>query len=104
MINDNDKINQLADKLEVLLKRQNDFLAEMNKLRVEINQLKSTEQEQTAEKEKIERDQTVVAETYFEVKKDEITTIDKHNQQQTTQKLPKGKSDLEKFIGENLST
>ena len=53
MTNKQDKINQLLNKLEILLKRQNDFSREINNLRVEINNLKITETKQTSEKEEI---------------------------------------------------
>jgi hypothetical protein len=92
MTNNQNKINQLLDKLETLLKRQDDFSREINNLRIEINRLKTTETEQETKKEDIKQDE--------------------YRQQQTQQrskqavplinKPPKVKSNLEKFIGENL--
>ena len=40
MIENDGKINELIDKLELLLKRQDEFSNEINALRTEINQLK----------------------------------------------------------------
>ena len=40
MAENNDRINQLIDKLETLLKRQESFSEEVNELREEINRLK----------------------------------------------------------------
>ena len=111
MTNNQDNINRLFDKLESLLKRQDDFSREINNLRIEIDRLKTTETEQKTEKE-TEQDRPVT-DTDFEIKK-EKTTADYQTHQQRTQeeppkqttppinKPPKVKSDLEKFIGENL--
>ncbi len=112
MTDNNDKINQLLDKLESLLKRQDDFSREINSLRTEINQLKISETEQTTKNEEVKLDRPVFA-TDFEIKKENITADYQATQKQTPKeqpkqtftpinKPPKGKSDLEKFIGENL--
>lgn len=97
MTDNNDKINELLNKLESLLRRQDDFSREINSLRTEIHRLKISETEQTTENEKITLDQPVIARD-IETIKDNITAVYQANQKQT----PKGKSDLEKFIGENL--
>ncbi len=112
MTDNNDKINQLLDKLESLLKRQDDFSREINSLRTEIHRLKISETEQTTKNEEVKLDRPVIA-TDFEIKKENITADYQATQKQTQKeqpkqtftpinKPPKGKSDLEKFIGENL--
>ena len=112
MTDNNDRINQLLDKLETLLKKQSDFSAEINALRVEIDRLKTALKEQTTVKEEIKQDSTATSKD-FENKKEEIETSYKYYKQRMKQersgeallpgnKLPKEKSDLEKFIGENL--
>jgi len=112
MTDNNEKINQLIDKLESFLKRQDDFTKEINILRIELNKLKNTEQETVIESEEVKQDRPVI-ETDFIIKNENITSDTKSfqhqiNQEQVKQtappinKLPKGKSDIEKFIGENL--
>jgi len=111
MANDQDIINQLLDKLESLLKKQDDFLREINNLRIEIDRLKTSETKKTTQKEEIEEDRPVT-ETDFEVKKEKVTVIHQTHQQQRTKEQPKYSApkvhkppkilDLEKFIGENL--
>ena len=112
MTDNNEKINQLIDKLESFLKRQDDFTKEINILRIELNKLKNTEQEPVIESEEVKQDRPVI-ETDFIIKNENITSDTKSfqhqiNHEQVKQtappinKLPKGKSDIEKFIGENL--
>ncbi|MCK4661996.1 MAG: DUF2339 domain-containing protein [Bacteroidales bacterium] len=111
MTNNQDKIDNLLDKLETLLKRQETFSREVTELREEINQLKVFETKLTTEKEEITDDATVT-DTHFEIKKETVSP-DNLTQQQTTKespkdsapkakKAPKIKSNIEKFIGENL--
>lgn len=111
MTDNNDKINQLLDKLETLLKRQDDFSREINNLQIEINRLKTTETKQ-AEKEEEKLDRPIT-DTDFEIKKEKITADYQTTQQQAKKepptqtippinKPPKAKIDLEKLIGENL--
>ncbi len=106
MTDNNDKINQLLDKLESLLKRQDEFSREINSLQTEILRLKNAVTEQTSKK--VEATIDPVIATDLEVKK-EKTAIDYQINRRNTQpiqtftpKVPKGKSDLEKFIGENV--
>lgn len=112
MTDNNDRVNQLLDKLESLLKRQDDFSREINNLRIEINRLKTTETEQATKKEEAKLDGSIT-DTDFEIKKEKLTADYQTTQQQTKKeppkqtippinKPPKVKSDLEKFIGENL--
>lgn len=96
MADNNDKINQLFDKLETLLKRQDHFSKEINNLHIEINRLKFTETKQTIEQKEIKLDSPVInvdVEIKKEFPKQTIPPINKSL---------KVKSDLEKFIGENL--
>ena len=112
MTDNNEKINQLHEKLEALLKKQDDFSREVNILRFELNKLKNSEQNTVIEKVEDKAD-TPVIDTDFSVKNENTTSDYKTFQQQEKQepirqtvppinKPPKGKSDLEKFIGENL--
>jgi uncharacterized membrane protein len=112
MTDNNERIDQLLYKLEILLKRQDDFSIVLKNLRVEINSLKTNEAEQTNEKEVAELD-SPSTNTDFEIKKEKITTAYQTTSQQTRKDLlkqtipplnkpPKTKIDLEKLIGENL--
>lgn len=112
MTNDQDKINQLLDKLDVLLKRQADFSREINSLRIEIDKLNTSETGQAVEKEKTDPYRPVT-DTYFETKSERETTTDQTfpppTQKETLKSIippdnepSKVKSNLEKFIGENL--
>ena len=111
MENSFEKINQLHDKLNYLLKRQDEFSKEIDSLRLELNELKTDELAYFLEEsESIDNpivDSTFVTEneeksteTYFDpyVNKEEgFQPIDAPESN-----VSKGKSDLEKFIGENL--
>jgi uncharacterized membrane protein len=107
MADNSDKINQLLEQLETLLKRHDEFSREISNLQIEINRLKITGTEQAIEQKEIKLSRPVTK-TDFEIKKEKITTG--YTSQQTKpglpqnplNKLPKVRSDLEKFIGENL--
>lgn len=112
MTDNQDNINQLLNKLETLLERQNDFSREMEKLRNEINRLKATEAQQTIVKEEEKQDRPATN-PEVKIKKEKTTAAYEHYAQQTKQeppklpaqpvaKQPRIKLDLEKFIGENL--
>lgn len=112
MIENQDKINQLHEKLETLLKRQDDFSREINGLRIQMNSLKTSELIKTSEKEVV-KEEALKSDVDHNIKKEKTTVNDNIVQQQTgieaskqaTQKVstpPKIKLDLEKFIGENL--
>lgn len=112
MTDNNEKINHLLEKLELLLKKQDDFAGEINALRSELNKLKNSEQKQDQEKAEVKVD-TSVKETGFTLKSETPYSDVKTSQDQTKQNLfsktvppgdrrSPGKSDLEKFIGENL--
>jgi uncharacterized membrane protein len=112
MTDNNDKINQLHDKLEALLKRQDDFSREINMLQIELYKLKNNEQKPVIVSEE-EKQVSPIIEAGFNIQNEIIASDDKSyhhpiKQEQVKQtvppinKPPKGKSDLEKFIGENL--
>ncbi|HIN40209.1 MAG TPA: DUF2339 domain-containing protein [Flavobacteriales bacterium] len=112
MINDQDKINQLHDKLEILLKRQTDFSSEINNLRIELDSLKAAGTKESPETEEIKEDGPLT-DTGIEIKTVKAGADDQSNQQQAAEepiqystpegnKPPKIKLDFEKFIGENL--
>ncbi len=96
-MNDNqDRINQLLTKLEVLLRRQDEFSREINSLRNEIVKLK------TGGKEAIPGQQ--ISGTKKEESSPPIPPQPKKSSvdRQSSKIRIKLKSDLEKFIGENL--
>jgi uncharacterized membrane protein len=107
MTDNTDKINQLLEKLEILLKRQADFSREISRLQNDINSLKAAESRPAIEPKEINPN-SPIHNTDFDIKKEKITAG--YPSQQTTQRLPKHpvnripkvRSDLEKFIGENL--
>src|SRR5690606_9994914 len=111
MTDNEDKINQLLNKLESILKRQDDFSREIDHLKAEISTLKSSGT-LTIEKTEEIMGGRPVAETGFELKK-EIISPDRAPQKEETNAPPKhaapsvnkptrSKIDLEKLIGENL--
>ncbi len=107
-------INELLEKLEILLKRQDDFSKEINELRIQLIRLK-IDSEHTLIEENIHH---VTEESFVtpisEPKKENVPPpIPFSNEVKTTVDEPIGplpqintsqakKSDLEKFIGENL--
>ncbi len=113
MADDNDKINPLLAKLEKLLKRQDNFSIEINELREEIIRLKDTQIkkqfEENQELTSCEASSAAIVEPAIKP----VTSIYQTYQQKIAEKqpknsdsepnyLPENKSDLEKFIGENL--
>ncbi|MEP2239020.1 MAG: DUF2339 domain-containing protein [Maribacter sp.] len=120
MPNNQDQINALMQKLELLLKKQQDFNIEVNEIRRDIQILRNTQAikfneeptEQTTkpeagsiEKEASIIDKAVEIETPIPVQAPiEIASIHEEPKKipEKKIKLPKGKSNLEKFIGENL--
>ncbi|MEM9363450.1 MAG: DUF2339 domain-containing protein [Bacteroidota bacterium] len=111
MTDHQDQINQLLEKLDALLKRQDDFSREINTLKTEIDRLRTAEPEQKIEKET--KQESPLTSTGFGIKKEEETPDQGTLHQKPPEvplkqtappikKPPKVKSDLEKFIGENL--
>lgn len=106
MSENQEKINQLLAKLDLLLERQNNFSKEIRNLSFEINNLKDTEQSIETETEPI-----TVADLEHKQEKETaaFNPIAQQNSIEKTKysaskhsKTPKIKIDLEKFIGENL--
>lgn len=79
MVNDQDKIDRLSTKLEVILKQQEEFSREINELRSELISLKHRGGQ------------------VHQLAKNTVSPTP-----QTSRLSPKVKSDLERFIGENL--
>lgn len=112
MPDNQDKINLLHSKLEELLKKQDDFLKEINSLRVEISELKKggvnelVKPEGVAQPEVIHKpDSPVVKEQDPSADFPRINQLKHKARQQAVPSVKPGfnvKSDLEKFIGENL--
>jgi len=112
MASHQDKTEQLLQKLEILLKKQEEFSKEINDLRNEIEKLNIEDTEQEVAREERKQKQAA-ANTDFSHKKEEVTVTQEYdlpNQKQPPRKktlkpfsrIPKVKSNLEKFIGENL--
>ena len=110
MIDNINNINQLMIKLENLLIKQDSFSKEINELRQEIKLLKSTYIMEQVENVKSNLE---VIDFNNEVKKTMLTPFQQYEQVKTfknqdqysdTKSInpPKIKSDIEKFIGENL--
>jgi uncharacterized membrane protein len=113
-----DRINQLSLKLEALLKRQEFFIQEINMIKSELDQLQVTEQEMPAVAEDVAKTEStplevvpkqpvqepVTSSTKETVPKAPVTPPDSTIRQET--QAPKAplqqKTNLEKFIGENL--
>ncbi|TLX73086.1 DUF2339 domain-containing protein [Labilibacter sediminis] len=108
MTDNHNQIDRLYEKLEVLLNRQDEFAREISKLQDEIGQLQPDKEEPVSEiiedksdvsllKEELEKQETEVLATTEENKDKASPNV------QTPKASPfKVKSDLEKFIGENL--
>ena len=113
MTDHQDKINQLLAKLEILLKKQDDFSREINNLRVEVERLKNTNAEQTADRKEAVQDEAV-SNPGLEKRSEKEAAYQNYGQEEKPKPEPpkqanspvkkpsKVKSDLEKFIGENL--
>jgi uncharacterized membrane protein len=108
------KINLLLDKLDTLLKKQDSLSEEVKELKEEIDSLKTSVINQATDKpETIIISSPTDREIEIEIKKDTITSEPPPSQQETANdplqysfaevSEPQNiKSDLEKFIGENL--
>jgi uncharacterized membrane protein len=112
MTDKQDKINHLLEKLETLLERQQSFSNEVNELRDEINLLKTTEANPASTKTEDKVDWTAMS-PEVEIEPEEIelsyqspkqtgTTEQPKTTIPETRKTPRVKSDIERFIGENL--
>jgi uncharacterized membrane protein len=115
MPENNDKINQLLEKLEALLKRQDDFSRELFDLREEINKLKQLAVNEPFVEKEVDKTDPPETKPAFEAKKIPSQAAYERYQGKSTYEPPKYtapninrppriKSDIEKFIGENLIT
>tara|TARA_R110001592_G_scaffold44640_1_gene143365 strand:- start:4912 stop:7281 length:2370 start_codon:yes stop_codon:yes gene_type:complete len=117
MANDQHQINQLLQKLELLLKKQQDFNIEVNEIRRDIQILRNTQAikfNQVQEEPTIEPEKERVIEPnafnepkLVQTQSEAIDTPMAVHEKPTHNLVknitpPKGKSNLEKFIGENL--
>ncbi len=111
MAENEDRITPLIGKLEALLQRQEVFLKEINELRREINLLKySSPKEDPGFKHEIE-EVVMAVQPSANTEGDNVRSILNAHREKTKEQQnnahraaasPKIKSDLEKFIGENL--
>jgi len=115
-----DKIDKLLDKLDLLLKKQDFFKREIDEIKQEINSLNLIKKNigTTSNKEIIIEDtKTIISQKSTRVKKSDLEITqdierraaerrknpkEKPNVKYIEKRKPKGKSDFEKFIGENL--
>ena len=100
----NNKLNQLSEQLESLVKRQESFIKEIVGLRKEIRELQKSEPEKTTETFE-QTKETVDTEKNEQIKEiQESNTIKPRKPKPPIFKKPKfnKKSNIEKFIGENL--
>lgn len=100
MAENNEQINQLLQRLELLLQRQDGFSREINDLREEIKAVKTSFNVAPFE-EKKEAKPNIPAQP-IETKVEKINIEPTKASTPNIPTPPKRKSDLEKFIGENL--
>ncbi len=113
MNNNQDKINQLLARVDSLLERQESFTEEISALQQEVFKLKASEENETTQQERPKSINPIETLT-SEAERTEAITSESDNKtqpasttgSQATQppfvKKTKSKSNLEKFIGENL--
>lgn len=108
MADNQDKINQLFEKQEILHKKQEALSKEIGELRTEIIQLKHSETKPLEEKEVIKVlsvNQIPETDEKPKTQQEKFQTEDSESKESEVSKIvqtSKSKSDLEKFIGENL--
>lgn len=112
MTENSDELNKLLEKLNLLLKRQDEFAKEIDSLKIEITSLINSPNNE--EKEKISRKEVSESELEkpIQSKVDSAKTMRTESSEKvqepikqatfTGPKKQRGKSNLEKFIGENL--
>lgn len=108
MTNNNEKAKLLLDKLETLTKKQEDFSREISNLRMEINSIKSIETIQEEPKKEtfpskidVEQPKEKSSEVIQQIKQPINNNPPLYSIPKTS-KPAKAKSDIEKFIGENI--
>tara|TARA_R110002051_G_scaffold5108_4_gene27390 strand:+ start:13604 stop:15967 length:2364 start_codon:yes stop_codon:yes gene_type:complete len=118
MANDQEQINHLLQKLELLLKKQQDFNIEVNEIRRDIQILRNTQAiklTNSSEKPTTEHAETISNILPTNTIESEIISANNENKSEPTSTVidvidtpikptprPKVQSNLEKFIGENL--
>jgi hypothetical protein len=113
MTENNDKIKQLLEKLEALLQRQDRFGKEISELREEIINLRSLQAKEEVLETKKDCSELPDTDDNFKIEKETDTPILQANPEKTFKEqlefssvepdlTPEIKTDLEKFIGENL--
>ncbi|PKV50027.1 putative membrane protein DUF2339 [Aquimarina sp. MAR_2010_214] len=108
MGNNEDQIHQLLEKLEILLKRQQDFSTQIQDLKDEIHKLKiSSENQPSIKTEKpisVSPTNEIIEKPSSSIKPENVPPVLIKEEKPVIAKTntPKKKSNLEKFIGENL--
>jgi uncharacterized membrane protein len=114
MNEDQNKINRLHEKLDILLKRQEVFQKEISEVQSEIEKLKKSQYFDTPKKDEVKKTEISSTEAVIEPKKEAIITEHQIQYQKPVEtpvkkspvpafsKPAETKSNLEKFIGENL--
>lgn len=112
MTDNNEKISQLAARLDALSDMQFDFSREISRIRFELTQLKNAEGKPFNISEEIKPELVTIKEDFDNKMEHPSTDVKPFQQQirpvqvrQSAARIirpAKGKSDLEKFIGENL--
>ncbi len=112
MSENNENINRLHEKLESLLKRQEEFSKEINELRAELCKLSSEKPDEASEKVIIQPEiKPIAANIPVEKEKPIVVSINTDGRSPTiwdaeqprrSSTKPSQKSNIEKFIGENL--
>ncbi|PIB25322.1 DUF2339 domain-containing protein [Maribacter sp. 4G9] len=109
MAENNEQISRLLERLELLLRRQQDFNLEVEQLRKEIQILKKEQTEfvvREVSPEEVEKVSPLAPMPPLSTQiasKETVSHIEPPRNNPSPQiKTPKGKSNLEKFIGENL--
>lgn len=113
MTENNDRINPLVEKLDALLKRQDNFSREIRELSDEINSLKNAQIEEPFEEQQAIKSGSPENGQDVEDKKETVIYFYQPSQQGAAYEQPESstsqphtppeiKSDIEKFIGENL--
>ncbi|MBK9256383.1 MAG: DUF2339 domain-containing protein [Saprospiraceae bacterium] len=111
MSENNEKLEQLLSKLESLIKKQDEFANEINQLKKEIQKFKSKPETSTPDSDTSENSEKVFneptskpksADNFYRSRQQQAVLKPIHSGTNETIKSAALKTDLEKFIGENL--